>query len=61
MTKDGLIEKMKALKEQMLDVAADMDFFGGFGEIRQHGLELAGAAGVLQTWIDGIESEKEAA
>lgn len=49
-----LIEKMRDLKAKMLFVADALDERGNAG----HGAELAGAAGILQTWIDGILGEE---
>ena len=50
-----LLAKMEALNILMLDVAADMEYYGGFNEaISDHAIQLVGAAGILKTWIEGI-------
>ena len=50
-----LIHKLEALHSQMIDVATEMDYYGGFSEIATHGAQLAGAAAIVQTWIDGMK------
>jgi len=55
---DNLINKMQALHTQMLDVASDMDYYGGFNEdIRWRSEQLAGAADILECWINDIKAE----
>ena len=33
----------------------DMEYYGGFGEIAEHGQELLGAAKIVRNWADGID------
>jgi hypothetical protein len=40
----------------MQSVGAEMEYYGGFGEIGDHGRELQGAAGIALGWAKGIES-----
>lgn len=54
-TPDQLIAKMSELYDLMLDVATELHE----REIYVHAAQLAGAAGMLQTWIDGIKGEIE--
>jgi hypothetical protein len=56
----SLIQSMKFLRTHMLDVAVEMEYYGGFSEISRHSHELIGAAGVLNTWIEGMENEPTA-
>jgi len=59
-SKDLLIEKMDKLVLDMQEVAADMEYLGGFnGEMAKHSKELMGASKVLLSWIDGIENKKD--
>jgi hypothetical protein len=41
----------------MIDLGAEMDYFGGFGEIAGHGRDLVGAGHCAQSWADGIERD----
>lgn len=60
MSRKDLIDSLRKLSEDMLSVAVDLDYFGGLNsEITQHASELAGAAGVVLTWADGMEEESE--
>ena len=55
-----LITKLTALHTLMLDAAADMDYYAGFNqELQQHAAELAGAAHILQTWIEGMNDDRQ--
>lgn len=43
----------------MQDVSIDMQYYAGFNEnLNTHAKELAGAADILQAWIDGINLTK---
>lgn len=43
----------------MRDVAAKMDYYGGFNvEIRQHAKELDGAANIARGWAKGMRAGK---
>ena len=53
--KKELIKKMTVLRLDMLILSKDMGKF--CGEIAEHAEELKGAAGIMQTWIDGIKDE----
>jgi hypothetical protein len=52
-------EELEALRQHMLDIATRLDYFGGLSEWADHGAQLAGAAGVMSTWVDGMK-EREA-
>jgi hypothetical protein len=56
----SLIQSMKFLHTHLLDVAAEMEYYGGFSEIGRHSHELIGAACILNTWIEGMENESTA-
>jgi hypothetical protein len=54
--KKGIADQLRWLREHMLDIATSMDYYGGFDSaLAIHGRDLAGAAGIVQTWIEGIE------
>ncbi|MDD2978297.1 hypothetical protein [Aquabacterium sp.] len=56
-TPQTIADRLQQLAAQMLDTAVQMDYFGGFSLIGQHGKELAGAAVVAQSWADGIRED----
>ena len=56
-TPQTIADRLQTLAAEMLDVAAEMDYFGGFSLIGQHGKELAGAAVIAQSWADGIRED----
>jgi hypothetical protein len=55
--KSDMPGRLRALSESMIDLATDMDYYGGFGPMASHGTELAGAAGIVLTWAEGIERD----
>lgn len=50
MTKDQIAEELLALSYKMQDIAVAMDYYGGFAEWAEHGVELMGAASVAKQW-----------
>lgn len=56
MTTDLLAQKLRALAVQMRDVAADLDYYGGFNpEARDKAALLAGVAGIADNWADHVK------
>lgn len=53
-TPHTIADRLQQLAAEMLDIAAEMDYFGGFSQIGKHGKELAAAAMCVQSWADGI-------
>ncbi len=51
------VRRLRNLSAQMQDTGAFLDFYGGFGEIGQHGREMIGASEIAAGWADGIEKE----
>lgn len=51
--------QLRELAEEMLDLGAAMDYYGGMGEIGIHGRELIGAAKVAASWADAVEDEHD--
>jgi hypothetical protein len=47
------------VSEIMRQVGADMDYYGGFGEIGNHGRMMVGASKMAKSWADGIEYDME--
>lgn len=60
--KEGLptSEELKALYDNMIDIATRLDYYGGMGPWAEHGAQLAGAAVVLSTWVDGMKEQEGA-
>ena len=56
MTRNQLVRRMRELKAKMLDVASEMDYFGGFGETSERGLFLARSAWILGVWADDLDN-----
>jgi len=55
----ALPDELDALVIHMRDVAAKMDYYGGFNvEIRQHAKELDGAANIARGWAKGMRAGK---
>ncbi len=60
MTKQQIAHKLRLLQDDMTEIAAAMDYYGGFNPLYgQHGRELAGAANLVAEWADEIEQEVE--
>lgn len=58
MSRAELIVALRALSGQMLEVASALDYYGGLAsEATRHASELAGAAGIVETWADGLAGE----
>ena len=51
--------RLRTMAELMDDIAAEMDYYGGFAEWSQHGLELFGAASIARQWADEIELDNQ--
>ena len=49
-TKADMAKRLRKLSDEMLNVAAELDYFGGFAEFAKHGKELAGAGSIVQEW-----------
>jgi hypothetical protein len=44
------------LADTAIEIAADMDYYGGLAEWSQHSRELANAAGLLRQWASEIDA-----
>jgi crossover junction endodeoxyribonuclease RusA len=57
-TVQSLIARLRTLTDDMIDIGASMDYFGGLNaEIVQHGRELIGASAMVEAWADGLEDD----
>lgn len=56
----SIADRLDALSEQMLNIGAEMAYFGGFEEMAKHGKELVGAAACTKSWADGIRESQKA-
>ena len=50
-----LVFRLRKLYRRMNMLGIDMEYYGGFGEIAEHGQELLGAAKIVRNWADGID------
>jgi hypothetical protein len=58
MRKTELINDMRALCTQMLDVACKLDAYGGTDALAKvHAVELHGAACIVHEWIENLEDD----
>jgi len=56
MKTDDIVNRLRELSEQMIQLGTEMDYFGGFNaEIAEKGKELAGAGMIAKGWADDIE------
>lgn len=51
----ALAKRVRRVAALMQKLGADMDYYGGFGEVGQHGREMQGAARIALGWADGME------
>lgn len=56
-SKSALAKRVRRVAALMQKLGADMDYYGGFGEVGQHGREMQGAARIALGWADGMEAE----
>lgn len=54
--KSAMPAKLRALSKHMERIAVEMDYLGGFAEWAKHGVELFGAADVVDHWAHEIEA-----
>lgn len=57
-TKLEIAARLRMLAAEMDDVAAQMDYFGGFAEWSEHSRDMAGAAVVIRIWAAEISKEE---
>lgn len=58
-SKTELASRLRALAVHMLEVAVEMDYYGGFSEIAVHAQELQGAACIATSWADAITADQD--
>lgn len=58
-SKAELASRLRALAIHMLEVAVEMDYYGGFSEVAVHSRELQGAAGIALSWADAITADQD--
>jgi len=52
-----MVRRIRKVAEQMRQLGNHMDYYGGFGELGEHGREMQRAAGTALGWAAGLESE----
>jgi len=56
MTRTELVSELRRVSGEMINLGANMDYFGGFyAEIAAHGREMLGAGMIAQHWAEEIE------
>ena len=58
-SKAELASRLRVLAAHMLEVAVEMDYYGGFSEVAVHSRELQGAAGIALSWADAITADQD--
>ena len=53
-TPANIAKRLRWLSHRMQSVGAEMEYYGGFGEIGEHGREMQGAASIALGWAKGI-------
>ena len=60
MTPLQIAKRLRKLSKTMIDLGADMDYFGGFSPMAERGCELVGAGHIAEDWAVAIEAEHAA-
>ena len=58
-SKSELASRLRVLAAHMLEMAVQMDYYGGFSEMALHGKELHGAACITASWADAIIADQD--
>ncbi len=58
-SKSELASRLRVLATHMLEMAVQMDYYGGFSEMALHGKELHGAACITASWADAIIADQD--
>lgn len=58
MTPQQIIDALRELAVEMQALGATMDYYGGHGEMAQHGRELVRAGATAWRWADGLTQER---
>lgn len=53
-----MARRLKRVSELMRAIGADMDYYGGFGEMGEHGREMIGAAKIARGWADKMSASR---
>ena len=60
-TRSEIAKRLHTLADDMIDVAAEMDFYGGMAVWAQHAQELLGAGHLARSWAAEIENQAHTA
>lgn len=53
----ALAIRLRLIADEMEQLGADIDYYGGFSEWHKHGREMIGAAIIARQWSEEIEAE----
>lgn len=56
-SKSAIIKELRYLSKRMISCGTNMDYYGGFNYISDHGKEMVGAGLTAEGWADGWEKE----
>lgn len=56
MDRTEMIARLEKLADEMSEVGAAMDYYGGFSECAKHGAELVSAAAVVGSWVEAMKA-----
>lgn len=59
-TAETIAMKLRVLANAMDEVAAEIDYYGGFAEWAKHGREMAGAGNIVRQWANEISKQVKA-
>lgn len=57
-TRADIAARLRILAHDMTALAVDMEYYGGFGPMATHGVQLYGAAIIARQWADAVEAEQ---
>jgi hypothetical protein len=53
-----MVRRLMRLSQTMLTIGEEMDYYGGFGEIGQHGREMITASQLALDWARGMKRDE---
>jgi hypothetical protein len=52
-----IVQRLRALSDEMAALGTAMEYFGGFSEVAEHGREMMGASLITLGWITEMEKQ----
>jgi hypothetical protein len=57
MTKKEIIEGLRQLSVDMVEIGTEIEYYYGFNPLSEHGREMIGAGYLANEWADEMEKE----